>query len=210
MKNLLNVIQKHIRLNIIIYIITILALTIGIVMGTYTVKALSDSQKVELINYLEGFFQILESQKFDSYQLFFQTFINQLKLLIPIWILGATVIGMPIIILILGFRGFILGFTIGFIIDEFAFNGILFIILSILPHNLFYLPGLIGIGVMSISFSLFLLKSKLKKEKVYNRKAQFWTYTIVILMISIFLLLGSIIEGYITPIFMKTLSPNFI
>ncbi len=210
MKNLFNVIQKHIRLNIPVYIITILALTIGIVIGTYTVKILPDSQKVELISYLEGFLQILGNQAFDNYQVFFQTLINQLKLLIPVWILGMTIIGTPMIILILGFRGFILGFTIGFIIDEFAFNGILFTILSILPHNLFYIPGLIGIGVMAISFSLFLLKSRIKKEKVYNRKGQIWTYTIVIFMISILLLLGSVIESYITPIFMKTLSPNFM
>ena len=163
-----------------------------------------------MISYLEGFLQILGNQAFDNYQVFFQTLINQLKLLIPVWILGMTIIGTPMIILILGFRGFILGFTIGFIIDEFAFNGILFTILSILPHNLFYIPGLIGIGVMAISFSLFLLKSRIKKEKVYNRKGQIWTYTIVIFMISILLLLGSVIESYITPIFMKTLSPNFM
>lgn len=210
MKNLFYVIQKHIRLNIPVYIITIFALTIGIVIGAYTVKILPDSQKVELISYLEEFFQILENQEFDNYQVFFQTFINQLKLLISVWLLGMTIIGTPMIILILGFRGFILGFTIGFIIDEFAFNGILFTILSILPHNLFYIPGLIGIGVMAISFSLFLFINKIKKEKIYNRKGQIWTYTIVIFMISILLLIGTVIEAYITTIFMKTLSPNFM
>lgn len=206
MKSLFNAVQKHIRLHIPIYLIIILSITIGIIIGTYTINVLPDLQKEELGNYLEGFFQILQNQEIDNHQLLFQSIINNLKILIIIWILSLTIFGAPIILILLGFRGFILGFTIGFVIDKFAFNGLLFIILSILPHNLFYIPGLIGIGVMAVSFSLFLLKSKLKKEKIYNRKRQIWTYTLVIVLISIFLLFGSLIEAYVTPIFMKTLS----
>lgn len=206
MKNLFATVQKHIRLHIPIYLIVILSIAIGIIIGTYTTKALPDLQKEELVNYLEGFFQILQSQEIDNHQLLFQSIINNLKLLLTIWLLGLTIFGTPIILILLGFRGFILGFTIGFVIDKFAFNGILFIILSILPHNLFYIPGLVGIGVMAISFSLFLLRSKIKKERIYNRKRQIWTYTGVIVLVSTFLLLGSLVEAYVTPIFMKTLS----
>lgn len=206
MKNLFATVQKHIRLHIPIYLIVILSIAIGIIIGTYTTKALPDLQKEELVNYLEGFFQILQSQEIDNHQLLFQSIINNLKLLLTIWLLGLTIFGTPIILVLLGFRGFILGFTIGFVIDKFAFNGILFIILSILPHNLFYIPGLVGIGVMAISFSLFLLRSKIKKERIYNRKRQIWTYTVVIVLVSTFLLLGSLVEAYVTPIFMKTLS----
>lgn len=205
MKKIIGIIQKHIRLNISIYFIALLFFTIGIVTGTYTIKALPDSQKVELINYLEGFFQILKNQNIDSYQLLFQSLLNNLKLFVPIWILGLTIIGTPIILILLGFRGFILGFTLGFVIDELALKGVLFIILSILPHNLFYIPGLIGIGVMAISFSLFIFKNRIKKQKLQNRKSQIWTYTMAMMLISILLLLGSIVEAYITPLFMKVL-----
>jgi stage II sporulation protein M len=205
LKNLISIIQKHIRLNIPIYFIALLFFTIGIVTGTYTIKALPGPQKVELMDYLEGFFQILKNQDIDSYQLLFQSLLNNLKLFIPIWILGLTIIGTPIILVLLGFRGFVLGFTLGFVIDKLALKGVLFIVLSILPHNIFYIPGLIGIGVMAISFSLFIFKSRIKKQKIHNRKAQIWTYTIAMMLISTLLILGSIVEAYITPIFMKVL-----
>ena len=210
MKRLKAIVEKHIRTHIPIYFVSILIFTIGIVSGTYTVKALPDPQKVELIQYLKGFFQLLKSEDIDNYQLLFQSFFNNLKLFVPIWLLGLTIIGTPVILLILGFRGFILGFTLGFLIDELSIKGVMFILLTIIPQNLFHIPGLIGIGVFAISFSSFIFKNKIKKQPIYNLKSQIWTYTIIMLSIALLLLGGSLVEAYITPIFMKILSPNLI
>lgn len=210
MKRLITIIEKHIRLHIFFYFLAVLFFAIGIVSGSYTVKALSDPQKSELINYLKGFFQLLKNIDIDNNKLLIQSLFNNLKLIIPIWLLGLTIIGIPFILFILGFRGFILGFTLGFLIDELSSKGVLFIILTILPHNLFHVPGLIGIGVFAISFSSFLLKNRIKKQNIINKKNQIGTYTTIILIISLLLVLGSIIEAYITPSFMKLLIPNLI
>ncbi|HHT51357.1 MAG TPA: stage II sporulation protein M [Eubacteriaceae bacterium] len=205
MRNIINIIKKHIRLNIPIYFITLLFFTIGIVVGTYTIKALSYSQKVELMDYLEGFFQLFRTQEFNSIQLFLNSFFNNIKIFILFWILGLTLFGFPLILLLLGFKGFVLGFTLGFVIEELALKGVLFIVLSILPHNLFHIPGLLGIGIISMSFSIFIFKNKVKREKIYNKKGQVITYTITMLLISILLLMASLVEAYITPILMKLL-----
>jgi len=205
LRNIINIIKKHIRLNIPIYFITLLFFTIGIVVGTYTIKALSYSQKVELMDYLEGFFQLFRTQEFNSIQLFLNSFFNNIKIFILFWILGLTLFGFPLILLLLGFKGFVLGFTLGFVIEELALKGVLFIVLSILPHNLFHIPGLLGIGIISMSFSIFIFKNKVKREKIYNKKGQVITYTITMLLISILLLMASLVEAYITPILMKLL-----
>ena len=84
--------------------------------GTYTVKALPDLQKIDLMEYLEGFFQIIKSQEIDNHQLFLQSFFNSIKIFIPILILGLTIIGAPFILLLLSFRGFILGFPLGLLL----------------------------------------------------------------------------------------------
>src|SRR5690554_2507335 len=175
LSKLINAIQNHIKTNIPYYFIVLLFFATGIVAGTYTVKALPDLQKIDLMEYLEGFFQILKSQEIDNHQLFIQSLLNSIKIFIPILLLGLTMIGPPFILLLMGFRGFILGFTLGFVIDELALKGILFIILALLPHNLFYIPGLIGIGVTSISLSTYFLKNKLKRQMIYNKKEQIWT-----------------------------------
>lgn len=194
--------------NIPIYFTTLLFFTIGIVAGTYTIKALSYTQKVELMEYLEGFFQIFRSQNFDSNQLLLNSFFNNIKLFLMFWVLGLTLFGFPLILLLLSFKGFVLGFTIGFVIEELALKGVLFIVLSILPQNLFHIPGLLGIGIISISFSAFLFKNRIKKQRIYNRKGQILTYTITMLLLFILFLLGGLVEAYITPILMKLLLTN--
>ena len=98
LRNIINIIKKHIRLNIPIYFITLLFFTIGIVVGTYTIKALSYSQKVELMDYLEGFFQLFRTQEFNSIQLFLNSFFNNIKIFILFWILGLTLFGFPLIL----------------------------------------------------------------------------------------------------------------
>lgn len=210
LSKLLNAIQRHIRMNIPYYFIVILFFAIGVVAGTYTVKALPDLQKIDLMEYLEGFFQIIKSQEIDNHQLFLQSFFNSIKIFIPILILGLTIIGAPFILLLLSFRGFILGFTLGFVVDELALRGVLFIILTILPHNLFYIPGLIGIGVIALSLSVYFLKNRIRKQLIYNKKEQIWTYLFIMFSISILLLIGSLIEAYFAPILMKALSLNLI
>ena len=110
----------------------------------------------------------------------------------------------------MSFRGFILGFTLGFVVDELALRGVLFIILTILPHNLFYIPGLIGIGVIALSLSVYFLKNRIRKQLIYNKKEQIWTYLFIMFSISILLLIGSLIEAYFAPILMKALSLNLI
>ena len=194
--------------NIPIYFTTLLFFTIGIVAGTYTIKALSYTQKVELMEYLEGFFQIFRSQNFDSNQLLINSFFNNIKLFLMFWILGLTLFGFPLILLLLSFKGFVLGFTIGFVIEELALKGVLFSVLSILPHNLFHIPGLLGIGIISISFSVFMFKNRIKKQRIYNRRGQILTYTITMLLLFILFLIGSLVEAYITPILMKLLLTN--
>ena len=179
---------------------------VGISSGAFTVKALSDQHKGELIRYMQSFFQVLNQKSFNEFSVLKQSLVNNLQTGILTWILGVTIIGIPLILLIIVIRGFIIGFTVGFLIEQMGLKGFLFSIFAILPQNLFILPGIIVIAVIAISFSVMIIKNKLNKNYQVDMVKQFMLYSTIITMVFLVILMGSIVEAYITPIFMRFIS----
>ncbi len=178
---------------------------IGISAGAITVNILNEDQSQNLISFLDSFFKVLSQEKIDSFTLLKHSFINNFQTIIIIWILGITVIGLPIIIIIVVLRGFIVGFTVGFLINELGFKGFAFSLLTILPQNIFVIPGLIILAVLSINFSIKIVTSKTKRGSKFSFISELTSYSITTAMISVLIIIGSLVEAYITPIFMRLL-----
>ena len=53
----------------------------------------------------------------QSAVIFKQSLINNSQFVILIWLLGITVIGVPLILLIVGIKGFIVGFSVSFLVE---------------------------------------------------------------------------------------------
>jgi len=200
---------KHIKGNIVIYFIVIMFFVIGISAGAFTVRSLSESHKQELISYMNGFFNILSDRPIDGFSVLKQSLANNLQISAMIWLLGITVIGIPLILLLISIRGFIIGFTVGFLADQLGLKGALFSFITILPQNILIIPGVLVVGVIGISFSTMLIRNKLRKNyhKTESTFKQFLLYSTIILFICIIISVGSLIEAYIAPVFMKLLSP---
>ena len=205
-RKLRELLLKHIQGNVVIYFIVILFFVVGISSGAFTVKALSDQHKGELISYMQNFFQVLNQSTFDAFSVLKQSLVNNMQTGILTWILGITIIGIPLILLIIVIRGFIIGFTVGFLIEQMGIKGFLFCVFAILPQNLFIIPGIIIIAVIAVSFSVMLIKSKLNKNYQVDMVRQFVLYSTIVAAVFLVILLGSFIEAYITPIFMRFIS----
>ncbi len=188
-----------------IYFTVLLFFMIGISSGAFITKALSDVENKELIDYIENFFKILNTKEINNYLILKQALISNLKMALLIWILGVTIIGIPIILLLVLIRGFIIGFTVGFFIKQMKLKGLVFSIFSMLPQNILIVPGIILIGVTSISFSIMLIKSR-RKNGYGNILNQFFIYSTSISIIYLIISLGCFVEAYISPLFIKLLS----
>jgi len=174
----------------------------GIAAGAFTVDALSSVQKEELINYFQSFFTVLDQEPVQSAVIFKQSLINNSQFAILIWLLGITVIGVPLILMIVGIKGFIVGFSVSFLVEGMGLKGLLFAVAAILPQNLLIVPGIIAAAVLGISFSISMLRRKKSKPKK-SFASELAIYSINILFTLLILLFGSLVEGYITPVFMK-------
>ncbi len=205
-KSVLNLIKTHIKNNIIIYFIVLLCFLIGISVGGFTVKVVSLSHKQELVAYLKGFFQLFHTENLNNFDIFYQSIINNMQLLSLNWILGILIIGIPGIIFIISFKGFVIGFTVGLLVEQFRFKGALIFLLGVLPQNLIIIPVFLGAAVVSLSFTLMLIRNKLSKSNEMNFQRQFLKYTMVYLLFAGLILISVSIESFISPIFIKMIT----
>ena len=197
---------KHFKDNFLIYFIMFAFLIIGIIIGAISIRVLNSEQKGQVISFFNSFFKLISKDNVESFLLLKESVLNNFKTIFLIWITSFIIIGIPIIPVIILLRGFAIGFTVGFLVNEFKMKGLLFALFSILPQNLFIIPGIISIASIGMVNSLNSIKGK-KLRLNYNHKlTSFINYSIIILIFSIIILIGSIVEAYITPIFMKLIT----
>jgi stage II sporulation protein M len=202
------IIVNHIKNNSKMYFFLLVAFVIGISAGAFTVNGLSSIQRDELSNYFKGFLQLLDNQKVDSGELLGISLSGNFKLVIAFWILGLTIIGIPFVFILVGIRGFLTGFSSGFIIQAIGMKGIIFTLFVLFPKELIIVPCIIALGVNGINFSLNIIKNRsikiLAKESL---KSRFIAYCFVTLFYSCFIFFGCLVEVYITPVIIRVLAP---
>ncbi|MCC5909919.1 MAG: stage II sporulation protein M [Clostridiaceae bacterium] len=202
--------KKHIKENLLIYSIVLLCFLIGVSVGAFTVKIVDKHHKEELFYYLRDFFQIFHNNELQGVNILKQSLINNIQLLVLNWILGILIITAPLVLVIVGFKGFTIGFTAGLLIEEFKLWGVLIFTLGIFPQNLIIIPVFIISSVISIIFATIFLKDKLQKTKATKYSKRFLVYSSLYCILFIFVLLAALIEGYISPVFIRLLVSNII
>jgi len=193
--------NKHFKENIWLYMISILCLCTGIVIGIYVVKDMGTVDKGLLGDYLNSLIKISKDGKLSEKEVFLQAIKSSMPFLIVIWFLGLTLVGIPFILVMDLLKGFTFGFSIGFILNDMSFKGISFILLEILPQNIFYIPGIIIASVVAMNFSLRILK-ELNRGNLPRLWSKISNYTIMFVGIGVLIFIGSLIQGYIDPKFL--------
>ncbi|MFW5648574.1 MAG: stage II sporulation protein M [Candidatus Alkaliphilus sp. MAG34] len=200
---IVDLIKKHVKTNIVIYIIIILCLLIGISVGGFTVKIMSPDHKQELVSYLRGFFRLFHNDSIKSGDIFSQSLINNIQLLVLCYILGISIIGIIGVFFIIAFKGFVVGFTVGLLMEQFRFKGCLLFLLGVLPQNLIIISVFIVASALSLSFVLTFIRNKPNKTKQTNIYRKFLAYTVTYLIFSVLILIAVSIETVISPMFIK-------
>jgi stage II sporulation protein M len=173
-------------------------------MGHFTINGLLLEQKQELQNYIQGFMKIFDIEKVDNIEVFNVSLFREVKQLIVLWALGVSIIGIPLIFMIVFFRGFSIGFTFGIIISALGAKGFLTIISIILLKELLIITALISLSVNGIVFSTDIIGSLLgKKFLMENIKVKFLRYTIFAGIQLIVIGIAVILESVFLPVFIK-------
>lgn len=149
---------RHLKDNILLYGTVGTAFLGGILSGALMVLLVGEGQQVRLAAYLDNLLYQLVTVWPQPGAVAVQAAVKALKEIGVLWFLGLTVLGGPLIVLLLFVKGFILGFTVAFLVQEKALQGVALSLFSILPANLLRVPALFLGGALALSFSLSLMK----------------------------------------------------
>ena len=197
--------MKHIRENGVLYIVFLIIFSLGISLGAFWVGNLTIESKDLLIRYLNGFFNLIPGDILNSGKLFKASFINNAGSAALLLVFGFTYLGIAFSSLYMLFKGFCFGFSVAFLVEGFGRKGLIFSLVSLLPHSIVLIPGTIFLCAVSLQYSLYLLKTKNDRGYEYKRQ-NVMSYLISFIFGLIILIAASLIESYITPIFIKSVS----
>ncbi|WP_416149635.1 stage II sporulation protein M [Salipaludibacillus sp. HK11] len=186
-----------------IYIFTTVLLIMGVIFGAVIINSMSFSQKNDLYAYLTLFFSEVDKGEFANPQeIFTQSFAYYSKMLGFIWLLGLSVIGLPIVFILLFIKGLMVGFTVGFLVDQMGFEGFLFAFVSVFPQNIILIPIFILVASAASSFSIKIWRQIVSRghQPIFQ---QFTSYTLFILLVGGILVGVSAFEAFVSPALMQ-------
>ena len=200
LKNMLNVIKENYKE----YALTTIIFIIGLFIGIMLVNNCNEEQMQEFGSYIGDFITKFKSEsEINTGELIGMSMRNNFLLAFAIWIAGTTVIGLPIVLIVILYRGLSLGLTVAiFSYSLGKFNGILFCIISMLLQNIIFIPALLTLGVSSIK----LYKSIIRNRDRENIKTKIIRHSVISGLMVVALMISSIVENMVSLSFLK----NFI
>lgn len=201
---------KLIKKDFWIFLCAILFLTVGISIGAIGAKILDFSEKKSLILFMNNYFQIMDKSSLNTVSIFYDSVKKNFQPVFFIWLLSITPVGIPIILFILSFWGFVVGFTVAFLLEGMGVKGLVFTLIGVLPQNIIYIPCLVFLSCIGIKFSLNLIKKYLNRKSLYNYGNNLTNHTIYYLIAFIIMNVGAIFEVYFSPVVIKAISNYFV
>jgi len=196
----------YLRKHVLTYTILSVMLILGVIFGALSAKVLPDEEKSELAQDLTAFFRGFgETMQVTAVSASQQGFYGNLKTVFIGWLLGLSVIGAPGIGVLLFLRGFTIGFTVGFLVLQMASRGVLLAFVSVLPQNLFIIPALILSFESSLTFAKIVIEDRFRSTRI-PLYPQFLLSCITLVGALALLGIASIVEGFITPVFIELIS----
>lgn len=201
---------NHVKEYAIVYLFMIILFLTGIIFGAIIVNSMNFVQKQDLFFYLERFFkQIVEGQTIESNLILKESFLYHARFLFLLFLLGLSVIGLPLVWGLIYVKGLVVGFSVGFLVNQLGMKGLLLSALSIAPQNFIIIPIYIIAGTLSMVFSLTLLNKLFSRRPTNPVYEPFIKYVFLFLLLLGISFIASTIEAYVANGSLETLIESF-
>lgn len=179
--------KKYFEENKLVMLIVISSFAVGVVLGAMMAVRVSPEESAALCQSINQ-----SITKTGVYSSFLKALALEFKSFIILFICGIAIIGSPAAAFYIGTKGYAVGFTVAFLMRYYGLLGTLASLAGVLPHYFVLIPAFMCMGVFGINFSnkLLLGEKKLKENlKIYIAKS---------LLVAILILVGCIVEGFIS------------
>ena len=208
MKKYLDKLKKKLYFNKNLFVFLFVLVMVGLFAGALFSVILSDSDKKIVADYLNDFLLSLSEDKISTNISFFNTLIFTLGFTLLIWVFGISIVGVLLVLPFLFLKSFVLGFSVGSILINFKFKGIILSLLYIVPHHVINILIYILVCAYSIMISYRMVNCMKNKTK-FDFKLFMSKYTFILLFSLFILLISSLYESFILPYVLK-FAYNFI
>lgn len=185
----------------VIFFLGIIAV-IAIIFGSLFSVMLNESDKNLTLEYINNFFENIKNNNLNYILALKNGSISSLGFILIVWLLGVSIIGMPIVLFMYFSKFFVIGFSISSIIKGYGLKGCLLSFAYIFPHHIIYIIVYTILTVYSIKMSIKLISTIIKKDKI-DFKPIINKYLLVLLLSVIIAVLTLLFEVFITPKFIN-------
>ncbi|PSR24167.1 MAG: stage II sporulation protein M [Sulfobacillus acidophilus] len=195
-----NRLQAHFgRYTIQLYLV-LAALAVGVLFGILAIGTLSVADKLSLLAYLKRFVDV-EAAGPTYHHVFRSALTQNLKLIGLMYVLGISVAGMPLVLLVIFFRGFVLGFAADFLVAGMHWTGVTLGLVTIGLQSVFLLPALVLAGAVALGFSWDLVSPATRHDAPHLGR-HFAFFTGLVMVMAAVTLVGTSLEAYASPFLM--------
>lgn len=176
---------------------------LGIIFGSLFITILNESDKEMVTTRITEFFTNVKSNNdTDVLSALKNSLFSNVLSVIMIWLLGISIIGIPLIIVFMFIKTFIFGFSVGGIISVYNIKGIVLSIGYLFPHQFINITVLFILSLISFNLSINFLKNLLTKRTM---DFKLWTgrYYKLLLLSLILMIVSSLLEVFVSPLILK-------
>lgn len=204
MKKIIKYLNETIKKEKNILIFILITFFLGLILGSLFINFITEDDKKLLVEQLELFLSNVKNLTKDVFgiKVFSGEILNNGFQLFIIFVLGISMIGLPVVIIIMFFKGFMLGTTLATIILKYQFKGIIGSFLYVFPCYIFNIIIYIFISFFAVHASIKFLKALLKKDNL-NFKSFFGRYLLSFIISLFLMIIVCLLDAYLTPVLLK-------
>lgn len=201
-KNVKNKVTNKLEEQKKIYIFLIIIMLIGLIGGIIYAVILNKSDHNLVTTSLDIFFTSIKNNDIDYKNALINSLIGNIAFVTFIFLLGISIIGIPLIIMSLAISSFIFGFSLSSIIYTYHLNGILRAITYLFPHQIITLLMSLFLGFYALYFGIKLFKYLFRGVDI-NLRSSMKRYLQVYITVLIFFIGCSFLEVFLSPALIK-------
>ena len=177
---------------------------IGLIAGSIFITIISKSDQALVKEYIKEFVNKADKNKLNYLEALKNASLSNGLFIVMVWLLGFSIIGIPIVIFMYFSKAFILGFSLSSFILQYKFQGLLLALIYFFPHHVVNILAYTLIMIYSLKISFILINSIIKKKTI-SFKAIMNRYLIVFAVSIGMVIVASLYECFVVPFLIRNL-----